>query len=123
MEIAPGFVRPAFRKIYTIAGRFLIIESRDQQLDQLVDSLLRRWFLTEVDSSEQPPHVNITFHCDQPSPGIPERLDHFEVEDGGHCYTNGNGFYLDLSNSLMLLIGQFWYEYGSAAGIHDPINR
>jgi hypothetical protein len=47
--------------------------------------------------------VNIAFHCDQPLPRIPEGLEHFEVEDGGHCYINGNGFYLDLSNSLMLI--------------------
>ncbi len=102
MEVAPDFDRPVVRKLYTIAGRFILIES-DQWLAKLVDSLLERWFLTEVDASDQPPDVNIAFHCDQPLPRIPEGLEHFEVEDGGHCYINGNGFYLDLSNSLMLI--------------------
>jgi len=103
MEVAQDFGRPAVRKLYTVAGRFLLIESRDRSLAELVDSLLERWFLTEVDTSEQPPHVNIAFHCNEPLPRIPEGLDHFEVEDGGHCYTDGNGFYLDLGNSSMLI--------------------
>jgi len=103
MEVAQDLCRPAVRRLYTVAGRFLLIESRDRRLAELVDSLLERWFLTKVDTSEQAPHVNIAFHSDQPLPRIPEGLDHFEVADGGHCYTNGNGFYLDLSNSLMLI--------------------
>jgi hypothetical protein len=103
MEVAQDFSRPAVRKLYTVAGRFLLIESRDRSLAELVDSLLERWFLTEVDASEQPPHVNIAFHCNEPLPRIPEGLDHFEVEDGGHCYTDGNGFYLDLGNSSVLI--------------------
>jgi hypothetical protein len=103
MEVAQDLCRPAVRRLYTVAGRFLLIESRDRRLAELVDRLLERWFLTKVDASEQSPHVNIAFHSDQPLPPIPEGLDHFEVADGGHCYTNGNGFYLDLSNSLMLI--------------------
>jgi len=103
MEVAPDFDRPAVRKLYTVAGRFILIESRDRSLAELVDSLLERWFLTEVDPSEQPPNVNISFHCNEPLPQIPEGLDHFEVEDGGHCYVDGSGFYLDLGNSLMLI--------------------
>jgi len=103
MEVAQDFGRPAVRKLYTVAGRFILIESRDRSLAELVDSLLERWFLTEVDPSEQPPNVNISFHCNEPLPQIPEGLDHFEVEDGGHCYADGSGFYLDFGNSSMLI--------------------
>jgi hypothetical protein len=102
-EVAQDSSRPGVRKLYSVAGRFLLIESRDRRLAELVDSLLERWFLTEADASEQPPHVNIAFHSDEPLPRIPDGLDHFEVADSGHCYTNGNGLYLDLSNALMHL--------------------
>ena len=103
MEVAQASSRPAVRKLYSVAGRFLLIESRDRRLAELVDSLLERWFLTEAEASEQPPHVNIAFHSDQPLPPIPDGLDHFEVADSGHCYTNGNELYLDLSNALMFI--------------------
>jgi hypothetical protein len=39
MEVAPDFDRPVVRKLYTIAGRFILIES-DQWLAKLVDILL-----------------------------------------------------------------------------------
>jgi hypothetical protein len=103
MEVPQDSSRQAVRRLYKVASRFLLIESRDRRLAELIDSLLERWFLTEVAASELPPDVNIAFHCDQPLPRIPEDLDHFEVADGGHCYTCGNGFYLDLGNSLMLI--------------------
>ena len=103
MEVPQDSARPAVRRLYKVASCFLLIETRDQRLTELIDSLLERWFLTEVAASELPPDVKIAFYCDQPLPPISEGLDHFEVADGGHCYTCGNGFYLDLGNLLMLI--------------------
>src|SRR6266496_4601753 len=103
MEVSSDFGRPALHKLYAVAGRLLFIESRDQRVAALIEQLFEGWFLTRVSFSPQKPDVSIRFHCNETLPQIPSDLNHFEVAEGGHCYTDGNACYLNLDNSLMLI--------------------
>lgn len=98
MEGALDFDRPAFHKSYAIAGRLLVVESRVEPLSILIDQLFAGWLLTPVRQIGQPVDLKITFYCDVPAPRIPNNLSHFEIGHAGRCYTNGEGFYVDLCN-------------------------
>lgn len=88
---------------YTVAGHSLLVQSCDQRLAKLIESLFETWFLTPVALFPQRPDVTIKFNAPETLPQIPPGLEHFNVADSGHCYTDGNTCYVDLSNSLMLL--------------------
>ena len=97
------FDRPASRSFYTVAGRFLFIETFDSNLARLIDSLFAGWQLTPVASPGREAEIEIKFYCDESAPSIPLGLNHFEVADGGHCFTEADAYYLEFDNSLMRL--------------------
>ena len=103
MEVFSDFGRPARASLYAVAGRLLFVECREQQLAKLIEGLFDGWFLTKVSFSPKHPDVSITFRCRETPPQIPRGLNHFDVAEGGHCYTDGIAYYLDLDNSLMLI--------------------
>lgn len=95
--------RPASHDFYAVAGRLLFIESFNLQLRNLLVELFAGWQLTPVTAPDQAPDVRIEFFCGDALPEIPPTLNHFEIADGGKCYTNGADYYLTLSNTLLHL--------------------
>ena len=88
---------------YTVAGRFLLLDIRDQRLAKLIASLFERWLLTPVSFPPQHLDVNLTFYSSEIVPPIPADLEYFEVTGIGHCHADGKSCYLDLNNSLLVI--------------------
>jgi hypothetical protein len=103
MEVFQVFDRPAFQGFYSVAGRFLFIESSDHELRNLVVALFAGWQLTPVPEPHRSPDIRINFYCGEIPREISRDLNHFDVAEGGKCYTNGAGFYLVLGNALVHL--------------------
>jgi hypothetical protein len=103
MEVFQVFDRPAFRDFYSVAGRLLFVESYDQELRSLIVDLFAGWQLTPVPVPHRSPDIRITFSCGETSQEIPRDLNHFEIAEGGKCYSDGADFYLVLHNSLVRL--------------------
>lgn len=100
------FDRPASRSFYTVAGRFLFVETlarADSRLARLIESLFAGWQLTPIASPGREAEIEIKFFCDEPGPDIPPGLNQFEVAEGGRCYTAADEYYLQFDNSLMRL--------------------
>jgi len=103
MQVIQVFGRPASQALYSVAGRLLFIESIDLELRNLIEPLFAGWQLTSVFGTQRSPDVHISFFCGASPPEIPEQLNHFEVADGGKCFTDGADFYLLLGDSLVQL--------------------
>ena len=103
MEVIKVFDRPASRSFYTVAGRFLFVETVDLRLAPLVQQLFAGWQLSPVSPPQREAEIEIRFFGEQCGLEIPSHLDQFEVADGGRCYTFASGYYLQFGNSLMRL--------------------
>jgi hypothetical protein len=103
MTVVEDFHRPAFRGFYSVAGRFLFVGCDEQHLAELIENLFAAWLLIPAEFSGQPSDVNIHFHGRETLPTIPAGLEQFEIANGGQCYTDGQAYFLDLSNSLLVL--------------------
>ena len=103
MEVFQVFDRPAFRSFYSVAGRLLFIEGSDQELRSLIVDLFAGWQLTPVPEPHRSPDIRINFHCGQTPREISRDLNHFDVAEGGKCYTDGADFFLVLGNALVHL--------------------
>jgi hypothetical protein len=103
MKVLQDFDRPAYQRFYGVAGRLLFIESHNSRLAQLVGSLFDGWLLTPLQPTQQRPDVTVRFYHTEVLPEIPSGLDHFEIADGGRCYTDGESYYLALNSSLILV--------------------
>ena len=101
------FDRPASKRFYTVAGRFLFVETArariDSRLARLIESLFAGWQLTPVASPGREAEIEIKFFSDEPGPDIPPNVDHFDVAEGGRCYAGADAYYLQFDNSLMRL--------------------
>lgn len=103
MEVIQVFDRPASRSFYTVAGRFLFVETIDLRLAQLLAGLFAGWQLTPVSSPGSNAEIEIRFYSGGPAPDIPPALNQFAIADGGHCYAGPDGYYLRFDNSLLRL--------------------
>ena len=103
MEVIQVFDRPASRRFYTVAGRFLFVEANHPRLTNLVQQLFTGWQLTPISPPPREAQIEIRFFGDAPLPEIPPGLNQFEIAEGGRCYTELNSYYLQFSNSLMRL--------------------
>ena len=103
MEVFQVFDRPAFRDFYSVAGRLLLVESYDQELRSLIVDLFAGWQLTPVPVPHRSPDIRINFSCGETPQEIPRDLNHFEIAEGGKCYTDGADFHLVLGNALVHL--------------------
>lgn len=125
MEVIPVPNRPAPRSCYAVAGRLLFFESIDLRLGNLIERLFAGWQLTPVSSPVQSPDIRIKFSCADASPQIPRNLNHFEIAEGGRCYTNGGDFYVALGNSVIHLqngcpvVVNVWFQ--ALPGPADPM--
>jgi hypothetical protein len=102
MEVIQVFDRPASRSFYTVAGRFLFVETTDLRLAQLLAGLFAGWQLTPL-STEREAEIEIRFFCGAPATEIPPTLNQFEIADGGRCYAGADVYYLKFENSLLRL--------------------
>ena len=96
MESIKVFDRPASQSFYSVAGRLLFIESINLELRNLIVDLFAGWQLTPVSLPDRSPDIQISFSCEALPQRIPRHLDRFEIADGGQCYTDEAGLYLDL---------------------------
>ena len=103
MEVFQVFDRPASQVFYSVAGRFLFVESSDPELRNLIVELFAGWQLTPVPAPHRSPDIRIIFSCGQTPHEVRSDLNHFEVADGGKCYTDGADFYLVLGKALIHL--------------------
>src|SRR5215468_5727987 len=103
MEVFQVFDRPAPQSFYSVAGRLLFIESNDRELRKLIVELFAGWQLTPVPVPHRSPDIRINFLCGEMPQVISGDLNHFEVAEGGKCYTDGAGFYLVLGKTLVHL--------------------
>ncbi len=103
MEVIQVFDRPASRSFYTVAGRFLFIETTDPRLAQLLARLFAGWQITPLSPGEREAEIEIRFFCGVPATEIPPTMNQFEIADGGRCYAGDDGYYLTFENSLLRL--------------------
>ncbi len=95
--------RPASRAFYSVAGRLLFVESNDRELRNLIVRLFSGWQLAPVPAPHRSPDIRIRFSCGGTPQEIPRDLNHFEIAEGGKCYTDGADFHLVLGNALVHL--------------------
>ena len=103
MEVFQVFDRPASLSNYSVAGRLLFVESSDHILRKLIVELFAGWQLTPVPEPHRSPDIRIIFSCGETPHEVRSDLNHFEVADGGKCYTDGADFYLVLGKALIHL--------------------
>jgi hypothetical protein len=103
MEVFQVFDRPASQTFYSVAGRFLFIESSDPELRNLIVDLFAGWQLTPVPAPHRSPDIRINFSSGVTPQEIHRDLNHFEVAEGGKCYTDGADFYLEIGNAVVHL--------------------
>jgi hypothetical protein len=103
MEVFEVFDRPASQVFYSVAGRFLFIESNDSELRKLIVELFAGWQLTPVPDRHRPPDIRINFSSGGTPQEIRRDLNHFEVAEGGKCYTDGADFYLVIGKAVIHL--------------------
>ena len=103
MEVFQVFDRPAPQGFYSVAGRLLLVESRDSELRKLIVELFAGWQLTPVPDPHRSPDIQINFSSGGTPREIRRNLNQFEVAEGGTCYTDGADFYLVFGNALVHL--------------------
>lgn len=103
MEVFEVFDRPAPKAFYSVAGRLLFVESYDRELRSLIVELFSGWQLTPIPEPHRSPDIRISFHCGETPHEVSHDLNHFEVAEGGKCYTDGADFYLVLGQSVIHL--------------------
>lgn len=103
MEVFQVFDRPASPTLYSVAGRFLFVKSSDPDLRNLIVEFFAGWQLTPVPEPHRSPDIRISFSCGETPLEIRSDLNHFDVAEGGKCYTDGADFYLVLGDTLIHL--------------------
>lgn len=103
MEVIQVFDRPARQAFYSVAGRLLFVESFEPELRNLIVDLFAGWQLTPVSSPGRSPDIEIKFSCEASQTIFPN-LDQFEIAEGGKCYTDASGLYLELGRAVVQLV-------------------
>ena len=104
MEVIQVFDRPAPQAFYSVAGRLLFTEYFNLQLRNLIVDLFTGWQLTPVSHADRSPDIQINFSCGAVSQRIPRGLDQFEIAEGGKCFTDASGLYLELRGAVVQLV-------------------
>jgi hypothetical protein len=94
--------RPAFADIYAVAGRFISIESDDDQLAGLFRRYFSGWHVDPVlgtDVVQPDATIRITAADNAPEPR--SDLESFEVADGGVCRTDATSYFFERNNSVV----------------------
>lgn len=105
MAVDQDLSPPAFRELYTVAGRFLLTETRDTELAVLVSKSFDGWLLDKVPLPTKQSVITVTFDPIESMPEIPLGFDAFSVADGT-CYTNNDVCFLDLESARIKVTRQ-----------------
>jgi hypothetical protein len=99
---AGHYVRPAFAYFYTVAGRFICVESGDERSASLFQHYFAGWHVTPVaDARGVRPDATISVHAREESPSVPHGLESFEVAAGGVCHTDGQTYFFVSQDSAI----------------------
>ncbi|HEX7330568.1 MAG TPA: hypothetical protein VF290_03660 [Pyrinomonadaceae bacterium] len=121
MKVIQVSDRPASHAFYAVAGRLLVVESRDPRLRDLIELLFDGWQLSPVLFPDRSPDIRINFSCGETPLELPRHLNQFEIAEGGRCYTDGADLYLVLRDSAVRLKGGTPITVGvSLAQMPDP---
>jgi hypothetical protein len=112
MKSIQVFDRPACQAFYSVAGRLLFIESSSLELRDLIVDLFAGWQLTPVSLPDKPLDIRISFSCEGLTQRIPRYPHQFDIADGGKCYTDGAGLYLEFGGPVVHL------ENGSTVSVN-----
>ena len=104
MEVIQVFDRPASQAFYSVAGRLLFTECSHPELRALIVDLFSGWQLTSVSLPGRSPDIQIKLSCGEVSAGFPCNLDQFEIAEGGKCYADASGLYLELRGAVVQLV-------------------
>ena len=104
MEVIQFFDRLAPQAFYSVAGRLLLTKCDNPELRKLIVDLFTGWQLTPVSVPGRSPDIRINFSCGEVSPDILHNLDQFEIAEGGRCYTDASGLYLELGGAVVHLV-------------------
>src|ERR1043165_3618823 len=104
MEVIQVFDRPASQAFYSVAGRLLFTECNNPELRNLIVDLFSGWQLTPVSLPGRSPDIQINFSCGAVSCLFPRELDQFEIAEGGQCYTDDSGLYLELHGAVVRVV-------------------
>lgn len=99
---AGHFTRPAFAYFYTVAGRFICIQSEDEQTASLFRHYFAGWhFAPLADAGDIRPDAIITVRANEPPPHVPNGLESFETSAGGVCHTDGQTYFFVSHDSVV----------------------
>ena len=99
-------IRPATKLFYSVAGRTVLINTYDDWSTTAVSRLLAGWFLTALPSQTQvSPAMSVSVRCGVAPPPVPVDYPHFEITNGGMCYTNNETYWVTFERSLIVFGG------------------
>jgi hypothetical protein len=105
MEVIQVFDRPASQTFYSVASRLLFTECDNPELRKLIVDLFTGWQLTPVTLPGRSPDIQINFACGEVSSrSVTRDVDQFEIAEGGKCYTDASGLFLELSGAVVQLV-------------------
>jgi hypothetical protein len=94
--------RPAFADVFAVAGRFISIESDDDQLAELFRRYFSGWHVHLVSESEPvQPDVRIRIQTTGNPPQPQSDLESFEVAEGGICRTDARSYFFENNESVV----------------------
>ena len=106
MEAKSCLARPAPEGFYSIAGRFIFVDTSDEWCAGLFERAFENRHASPV-SGSRPPRIDCTIklrRVKQPL-AFPQGLESFEVPQGGRCYMDASGYYIDFKDSLIFVHG------------------
>lgn len=96
--------RPAFQRLYSVAGRVLCVDALDAWSASIVERYFRDWFLDPIPlASDVRPDATIRIGRGRPAPPLPKGLDSFRLGEGWCCHTDGRSYHLDIEGSRVLI--------------------
>lgn len=91
---AGHYARPASAYFYTVAGRFICVESCDEQSADLFRRYFADWHVAPLaDAGSISPDATINVRAHEQSPPVPRGLESFETAAGGVCHTDGQTYF------------------------------
>jgi hypothetical protein len=103
MEAQSCLERPALGNYYSVAGRFIFVESADEWCASLFERTFANWHVAPV--AGVPNRIDCTIRARRVAmtPRVPEGLGGFEISGGGYCHTDGNTHYLEYTDALVVV--------------------
>jgi hypothetical protein len=95
--------RPALKRLYSIAGRVLSVDTFDEWSTVTVSRLVESWNIRPLPDTATTPDAILKISSENVPPQIPPDLTNFEISDGAICHWNSTASYLDFNKSLVAM--------------------